>query len=79
MEMPEPSHINTCYSLVGRNYGISVAAVYQVGKDDKDKPAIVAVKDSGGVSAKDADDGVRSAEAAYAQGWYKNITQEMFA
>jgi sulfide dehydrogenase [flavocytochrome c] flavoprotein subunit len=36
------------------------------------------VKDSGGVSAKDADDGVRSAEAAYAQGWYKNITQEMF-
>jgi sulfide dehydrogenase [flavocytochrome c] flavoprotein subunit len=78
MEMPEPSHINTCYSLVGRNYGISVAAVYQVGKDDKDKPAIVAVKDSGGVSAKDADDGVRSAEAAYAQGWYKNITQEMF-
>lgn len=79
MEMPEPSHINTCYSLVGRNYGISVAAVYQVGKDDKDKPAIVAVKDSGGVSPKDADEGVRSAEAAYAQGWYKNITQEMFA
>lgn len=78
MEMPEPSHINTCYSLVGRNYGISVAAVYQVGKDDKDKPAIVAVKDSGGVSPKDADEDTRSAEAAYAQGWYKNITQEMF-
>ena len=40
---PEPTYANTCYSLIGPNYGISVAAVYQL-KDG------VIVKVSGGVS-----------------------------
>lgn len=78
IELPETSHINTCYSLVGKSYGISVAGVYQVGKTEEGKTSIISVKDSGGVSAKDGDEGVRAAEAAYAQGWYKNITTEMF-
>lgn len=78
IELPETSHINTCYSLVGKNYGISVAGVYQVGKTEEGKTSIIAVKDSGGVSAKEGDEGVRATEAAYAQGWYKNITTEIF-
>ena len=78
IELPETSHINTCYSLVGREYGISVAGVYKVGTGEDGKTSIIAVKDSGGVSAKEADDSTRRAEAAYAHGWYKNITAEMF-
>ena len=78
IELPETSHINTCYSLVGKSYGISVAGVYQVGKTEDGKTSIIAVKDAGGVSAKDGDDNVRATEAAYAHGWYKNITNEMF-
>ena len=78
IELPETSHINTCYSLVGKNYGISVAGIYKVGKGEDGKDSIVAIKDSGGVSAKEADEATRAAEAAYAHGWYKNITTEMF-
>lgn len=77
-ELPETSHINTCYSLVGKDYGISIAAIYKVGNTEEGKPSIISVKDSGGVSVKEADEGTRKAEAAYAHGWYTNITQEMF-
>jgi len=71
--MPEPSYVNTCYSLVGPEYGISVAAVYRV--TDK---GIVAVKGSGGVSPKDASEGYRAKEALYARGWYASITSDAF-
>lgn len=77
-ELPDTSHINTCYSLVGKDYGISVAAVFKVGTTEEGKPSIISVKDSGGVSPLAASDEVRKAEAAYAHGWYANITQEMF-
>lgn len=30
LNMPEPSYVNTCYSLVAPDYGISVAAVYRI-------------------------------------------------
>ena len=30
VDMPDPSYSNTCYSLVGPDYGISVAAVYRL-------------------------------------------------
>ena len=73
IEMPNPSYSNTCYSLVGPDYGISVAAVYrhEAGKINK-------VKGAGGVSPKDADESFRRAEALYATGWYSSITQDMF-
>jgi sulfide dehydrogenase [flavocytochrome c] flavoprotein subunit len=48
--MPDPSYVNTCYSLVGPDYGISVAAVYRMGES-----GIVAAEGAGGVSPKDAD------------------------
>lgn len=71
--VPEPSYMNTCYSLVAPDYGISVAGVYELANGK-----IVAVKDSGGVSPKDASPWVRKAEAAYARSWFKNITADMF-
>ena len=72
-EMPEPSYVNTCYSLVGPRYGISVAAVYRM-KDE----SIVSVKGAGGVSPADATDAFRGDEARYAVGWYKSITSDIW-
>jgi sulfide dehydrogenase [flavocytochrome c] flavoprotein chain len=72
--MPEPSYVNTCYSLVGPDYGISVAAVYQM-EGDK----IVGVKGAGGVSPKDASDDFRKQEAKYSEGWYQSIMSDIFA
>ena len=73
MEMPDPSYSNTCYSLIGPEYGISVAAVYRY-QDGK----IGKVEGAGGVSPKDADSAFRNAEALYAHGWYSSITGELF-
>ena len=72
-EVPIPSHVNTCYSLVAPNYGISVAAVYHL-KDG----AITAVEGSGGVSPADANAQFRQREAVYAEGWYASITADSF-
>ncbi|MGF1545915.1 MAG: FCSD flavin-binding domain-containing protein [Thiotrichales bacterium] len=68
----EPRWMNTCYSLVSPDWGISVAGVYalQGGK-------IVSVEGSGGVSPI-ADESGRTAEAAYAQAWYTNIARDIF-
>jgi sulfide dehydrogenase [flavocytochrome c] flavoprotein subunit len=72
-EMPPPSLVNTCYSLVGPDYGISVAAVYHLGED-----GIAAVQGAGGVSPKDADTAFRVAESRYAVGWYQSITKDIW-
>ena len=74
INMPEPSYVNTCYSLVSPDYGISVAAVYRYAKDK----GIYKVKGSGGVSPKDADATFRALEARYAAGWYDSITSDAF-
>jgi len=67
----EPRLINTCYSLVAPDYGISVANDYG--------PADGQIKDlGGGVSPADAPSGVRAAEAVFADGWFKTITAEVF-
>jgi len=73
-EMPEPSYVNTCYSLVGPKYGISVAAVYRM----KGK-SIVGVEGAGGVSPRDASESFRGDEARYAVGWYKSITSDIWS
>jgi len=72
--LPDPSYSNTCYSLVGRDYGISVAGVYRYAGNK-----IISVKGAGGVSPKEADNAFRRAEALYASGWYASITQDIFA
>ncbi|MET0003036.1 MAG: cytochrome C [gamma proteobacterium symbiont of Ctena orbiculata] len=69
----EPSYVNTCYSIITPDWGISVAAVYQLvnGK-------IVGVKGAGGLSPMDASAETRAIEAQYARSWFKNITSDMF-
>jgi sulfide dehydrogenase [flavocytochrome c] flavoprotein subunit len=71
---PSGSFINTCYSLLSADYGISVAAVYRL--DDKRK--IVKVEGSGGVSPTGASAEFRRQEAEFANGWYASITSEMY-
>ncbi|MGD8999506.1 MAG: FCSD flavin-binding domain-containing protein [Granulosicoccaceae bacterium] len=74
VEMPDPSYVNTCYSLVAPDYGISVAAVYRYSPDK----GIYKVEGSGGVSPKDADAAFREKEARYTEGWYASITSDAF-
>jgi sulfide dehydrogenase [flavocytochrome c] flavoprotein subunit len=74
VKMPEPSYVNTCYSLVSPDYGISVAAVYRYSKEQ----GIYKVEGSGGVSPEDADAAFRKDEARYARGWYDSITMDAF-
>ncbi len=68
-----PSMVNTCYSLVTPEWGISVAAVYQLQGD-----SIKGVKGAGGVSPSDAGAQFRRQEAAYTRGWYASITQDIW-
>ena len=68
-----PSMVNTCYSLVTPDWGISVAAVYQFQGD-----AIKGVAGAGGVSPSEAGAGFRRQEAAYTRGWYASITQDIW-
>ncbi|UCE89398.1 MAG: FAD-dependent oxidoreductase, partial [Pseudomonadota bacterium] len=49
---PVPSYVNTCYSIITPEHGISVAMVYRLGPDGK----IIKVKGSGGLTPKDAPD-----------------------
>ncbi|MEJ2142379.1 MAG: FCSD flavin-binding domain-containing protein [Gammaproteobacteria bacterium] len=74
LAMPEPSYVNTCYSLVSPDYGISVAAVYRYNSDK----GIYKAEGSGGVSPIDADAEFRKSEARYAGGWYDSITSDAF-
>ena len=69
----EPRLINTCYSLVAPDYGISVAGVYRP-KDG----VLTDVEGAGGVSPADAPRSTRDAEASFANGWFKTITEEVF-
>ena len=71
---PQPSFINTCYSLVAPDYGISVADVFRVGPEG----TIVPVAGAGGTSPVGASAAFRKQEADYARGWYASITAEMF-
>lgn len=64
---------NTCYSLIGTDYGISVAGVYRstAGK-------LIEVPDSGGVSPMDGNAAFRKAEADYGAAWYKAISADIW-
>jgi NADPH-dependent 2,4-dienoyl-CoA reductase/sulfur reductase-like enzyme len=69
----EPRLINTCYSFVAPDYGISFAEVF--------KPAngiLVDVEGAAGSSPVDAPRETRLREAQYAEGWFKAITAEVF-
>ncbi len=69
----EPRLMNTCYSLVQPEYGISIAGVY--------RPAnglLADVEGAGGTSPLTASPAFRAAEAHYAEDWFQTITVEAF-
>jgi NADPH-dependent 2,4-dienoyl-CoA reductase/sulfur reductase-like enzyme len=68
-----PKLINTCYSLVAPDYGISVAGVYQPSAGQ-----LADVPGAGGVSPADAPRATRAAEAVLAEAWFRTITGEVF-
>ena len=69
----EPRLINTCYSLVAPDYGISIAGVYRPKNGQ-----LVDVEGAGGVSVLDAPRTTRALEADFANGWFNTITAEVF-
>jgi sulfide dehydrogenase [flavocytochrome c] flavoprotein chain len=69
-----PSYVNTCYSIVGTDYGISVAGVYKLAEDGTIKD----VEGAGGVTPADAPDWALAREVQYAYSWYKNIVTDSF-
>lgn len=71
--LPPPSYANTCYSMIGPEYGISVSAVYRL-----DNGSIASVEGAGGVSPAEADANFRAKEATYAQGWYDSAMADVF-
>lgn len=74
-DMVTPAYTNTCYSMVGPDYGISVAAVYNYKAEDN---SIAPVQGAGGVSAKDASAEDRKREMLYGHSWFNNIVEDMF-
>ena len=70
---PDPILINTCYSLVAADYGISIAGVYR-----PDKGQLADVPGAGGVSPLEAVGGLRGQEALYAASWFRTITAETY-
>jgi len=68
-----PRLINTCYSLVAPEYGISVAGVYRPVNGQ-----LTDIEGAGGTSPMDGDPAFRAQEAAYADVWYRTITSSVF-
>ncbi len=70
-----PSYVNTCYSIIGKDWGVSVAAVYRLSEDGK---TIAGVEGAGGLTPVDASSEARRREVQYAHSWFKNITADIF-
>lgn len=69
----ETTMLNTCYSLVRPNYGISVAGAYRA-----EGTHWRGVEGAGGTSASGASGSTRQLEADYARGWFDTISREVF-
>ncbi len=74
IEVGVPAYVNTCYSIAGPDWGISVAGVYKLGEDGK----IAEVPGAGGLTPMDAPDWAHAREVEYAHSWYKNIVHDSF-
>jgi len=68
-----PSWVNTCYSLITPDDGISVAMVYNL-VDGK----VAKVKGSGGLTPMESSPADRAREVQFAYSWFDNITQDIF-
>jgi NADPH-dependent 2,4-dienoyl-CoA reductase/sulfur reductase-like enzyme len=69
----EAKLINTCYSLVAPDYGISVAGVYSPRNG-----VLTDVEGAGGISPINAPPSFRAQEAIYAEAWFQTITSEVY-
>jgi sulfide dehydrogenase [flavocytochrome c] flavoprotein subunit len=67
-----PAYVNTCYSIIGKDYGISVAGVYRLEGD-----LIKGVEGAGGLSPEDASPEMRKREVTFAYSWFDNIIADM--
>ncbi|PPD34771.1 MAG: flavocytochrome c sulfide dehydrogenase flavin-binding protein [Methylomonas sp.] len=72
--MSEPHWINTCYSLIAPEQGISVVGVYRL---DDEKRRIIAVEGAGGVSHA-FEEQISRSEAGYARSVYQNLIKNSF-
>jgi sulfide dehydrogenase [flavocytochrome c] flavoprotein chain len=68
-----PKLINTCYSLVAPDYGISIAGVYHPTGGQ-----LADVAGAGGISPINAPPDFRALEASYAEAWFRTITTQTF-
>ncbi len=73
VEAIEPLWINTCYSLITAEQGISIAMVYKLNQLGK----IIKVKGAGGVTP-DTNEATLSDEAHFAKQWLKSIVADSF-
>ncbi|HEY8565805.1 MAG TPA: NAD(P)/FAD-dependent oxidoreductase [Beijerinckiaceae bacterium] len=73
-EPAAPKLINTCYSLVAPDHGISVAGVYRPNAQG----LFADIEGAGGTSPLDAPPETRALEAAYAHAWFDIATAEVF-
>lgn len=73
-EPGEATYVNTCYSIVGEDFGISVAGIYTL---DAANNSIEEIPGSGGVSPANAPDEIRKREVSYAHSWFKNVIDDM--
>lgn len=71
---PAPAYTNTCYSVVGEDYGISVVAMYRLA-DDGSK---IVKLPGGGVTPLDASAEDLRREVDYAHSWYDNFVADVF-
>jgi sulfide dehydrogenase [flavocytochrome c] flavoprotein chain len=69
-----PKLINTCYSLVAPDYGISIAGVYHPVNGQ-----LADVQGAGGISPAEAAPDFRALEASYAAAWFRTITAQTFS
>ena len=74
---PTPAiYLNTCYSHISAEYGISIAGVFRPGPN-----GFVETPNSGGVSPRGPlaqQERQRRLEALYADSWYQSITSDAF-
>ncbi len=70
----EPTYVNTCYSILAEEHGISVAAVYKLSEDGK---TIEGIQGAGGLSPMDASPEQRKREVTYAHSWFQNVINDM--
>ena len=69
-----PAYVNTCYSVIAEDWGISVAGVYRLAED---RSTIVQM--SGGLTPMDASDEAHRRAVENAHSWLNNITSDIFA